>query len=65
VNVVAMAWTALICAIMMMPPNQLAGETMAGLTLGLALWYAVSERHRFRAASALKAGAAEVLDSEA
>ena len=65
VNVVAMAWTALICAIMMMPPNQLAGETMAGLTLGLALWYAVSERHRFKAASALKAGAAEVLDSEA
>jgi amino acid transporter len=64
VNVIAMAWTALMCVVMVMPPNQLAGETIVGLTLALSVWYARSERHRFTAASALRvARRLQVLDS--
>jgi amino acid transporter len=64
VNVVAISWTGLMCIIMMMPPNQLAGETLAGLTLALLLWFTASERHRFKAGSALKAArAAHLLES--
>jgi len=54
INLVAMAWTVFICAIMVAPPNQLAGETMLGLLVILTLWYALSERHRFKAASAAR-----------
>jgi len=39
---------------MMMPPNQLAGETLLGLLAALSLWYVLSERHRFKAASAVR-----------
>lgn len=54
VNLAAILWTTFICVILMMPPNQLTGETMVGLTVLLALWYAASERQRFRAASAMR-----------
>jgi amino acid transporter len=65
VNVIAISWTGLMCIMMMMPPNQLAGETLAGLTLALLLWFTASERHRFNAGSALKAArAAHLLESD-
>jgi amino acid transporter len=54
INLIAMAWTVFICTIMMAPPNQLAGETMLGLLVVLTLWYALRERHHFKAASAAK-----------
>jgi amino acid transporter len=50
VNVIAIAWTVFICSILVMPPNQVAGETMLGLGLVLAVWYLVSERQRFKGA---------------
>ena len=54
INLVAVAWTVFICAVMMMPPNQLAGETLLGLLAALSLWYVLSERHRFKAASEVR-----------
>jgi amino acid transporter len=41
VNLVAIAYTVFICAVLIMPPNQLAGQTFGGLVAALAvLWYA-------------------------
>lgn len=54
INLMAMAWTAFICTILVMPPNQVAGETMLGLVALLTAWYLASERHRFKAASAVR-----------
>ncbi|HKS94747.1 MAG TPA: amino acid permease, partial [Terriglobia bacterium] len=54
VNIAAILWTVFICSILVMPPNQLAGKTMLGLIVLLALWYVVSERQRFKAASAVR-----------
>jgi len=48
VNVAAVLWTVFICVILVMPPNQLAGETMLGVVVLLSVWYWVTERHRFR-----------------
>jgi amino acid transporter len=48
INLVAIAWTIFICGILVMPPNELSGKTIAGMTAGLALWYWASERHRYR-----------------
>lgn len=53
VNVVAIAWTIFICAILVMPPNQVAGETMLGIGIILGIWYFATERQRFNAASVL------------
>ena len=47
VNALALAWTAFICVMLVMPPNQLAGKTMLGATLGLGLAYLGYERRRF------------------
>ena len=55
VNIVAMAWTGFICAILVMPPNQVAGETMLGIGTILAIWYFARERQRFTAAAVLSA----------
>jgi amino acid transporter len=52
INVAAMAWTAFICVVLVMPPNQRAGETMLGVTAALAVWYAAGEGRRFEEASA-------------
>ncbi|HUI40786.1 MAG TPA: amino acid permease [Terriglobia bacterium] len=52
VNVAAMGWTAFICAMLVMPPNQLAGKTMLAVAAGLAAWYLAGEGRRFEAASA-------------
>jgi amino acid transporter len=48
VNVIAIAWTIFICVILVMPPNQVAGETMLAVVALLAVWYVVSERQRFK-----------------
>jgi Flp pilus assembly protein TadB len=48
VNVIAIAWTIFICVILVMPPNQVAGETMLAVVALLAAWYVVSERQRFK-----------------
>lgn len=53
VNLLAIVWTAFICAILVMPPNELTGKTMLTLIGVLSLWYALGERHRFKATSAL------------
>jgi amino acid transporter len=51
-NMAALAWTLFICVMLVMPPNQRAGETMLGVTVALVVWYIASERRRFEAASA-------------
>ena len=43
INGMAIAWTIFICAILVMPPNELSGKTIAGLTAGLGLWFWTSE----------------------
>jgi len=48
VNRLAILWTVFICVILVMPPNELAGRTMLGLTAILSAWYALSERRRFK-----------------
>ena len=54
VNAAALAWTAFICLMLVMPPNQLAGKTILGASLALGLAYAVSERRRFHATARLQ-----------
>ncbi len=49
INMIAMLWTFFICVILVMPPNLVAGGSMAGLIALLALWYVVSHRSRFQA----------------
>jgi amino acid transporter len=48
INIVAIAFAAFICFVLVMPPNQLAGETLAGLCIGLGLLYAVVVRQRYK-----------------
>ncbi len=49
INGIAIVWTLFICAILVMPPNLVAGETMLGLMVMLAIWYFLVHRLRFRA----------------
>jgi amino acid transporter len=51
INLIAIAWTVFICWILVMPPNQVAGETMLGVAVLLAGWYFISERARFKGAA--------------
>jgi amino acid transporter len=46
VNALAILWTVFISAILMMPPNQLAGKTMAGFLAILLVWYGLAERRK-------------------
>ena len=48
INIVAMAFAVFICFVLVMPPNELAGETLAGLCIGLGLLYAVIVRRRYK-----------------
>jgi amino acid transporter len=48
VNLVAIAYTVFICFVLVMPPNQLAGQTFAGLLAGLALLYAAIARRKYK-----------------
>jgi amino acid transporter len=58
INVVAIAWTVFICLILVMPPNQFAGEAMLGITALLTAWYLLSERRRFKGEAVLQTMAA-------
>lgn len=48
VNVVAIAFSIFISFVLVMPPNQLAGETLAGLLIGLGCLYAAIVRQRYK-----------------
>jgi amino acid transporter len=48
INLVAILWVIFITGILSIPDNMRAGKTIAGLTILLAAWYLLSERHRFR-----------------
>ena len=47
-NVMAIVFAAFICVVLIMPPNELAGETLAGLLVGLGVSYFVVVRKRFK-----------------
>ena len=48
VNAFAIAFAVFICIVLVMPPNQLAGETLAGLLVALTLLYAFVARRRYK-----------------
>jgi amino acid transporter len=48
VNLTAIAYAVFTCVMLVMPPNQLAGKTLAGLLAVLAVLYAAIARHRFK-----------------
>jgi len=48
VNAFAIAFAVFICIVLVMPPNQLAGETLAALLVALTLLYAFVARRRYK-----------------
>jgi hypothetical protein len=48
VNRIAICYAAIVCVILVMPPNLLAGETLAGVLVVLGLLYRFEVRKRFR-----------------
>jgi amino acid transporter len=48
INLVAMLWVAFISIVLSIPDGMRAGKTIAAVTLVLAAWYLLSERHRFK-----------------
>jgi len=48
INFLAMAWTVFICVIMVMPPNEQAGYSMAAVMLALCLIHVFSGKHEMR-----------------
>ena len=48
VNLVAMLWVIFISVVLSIPDRMRAGKTIAAVTLLLAAWYLLSERHRFQ-----------------
>jgi len=49
VNLVAIVYTVFISVVLVMPPNELAGKTLAGVVGVLSLIYLVRVRHKFQA----------------
>ncbi len=47
-NVIAVIYTTAICIILVMPPNQLAGQTFLGLLVILVLFYYFEARHKYK-----------------
>jgi len=47
-NLVAMVFAAFLCVVLVMPPNALAGKTLAGLLMGLGVLYFAVVRKRFK-----------------
>jgi hypothetical protein len=47
VNGIALVYTAFICFVLMMPPNELAAKTLAGVLAALALIYVVEVRRKY------------------
>ncbi len=48
INAVAIAYTVFICIVLVMPPNELAGKTFAGLLAALAVLYAAIARKKYK-----------------
>ena len=48
INTVAMLYAAFICVVLIMPPNELAAETLAGLLAGLGVLYVAVVRRKFK-----------------
>ena len=48
INLVAILYTAVIAAVLVMPPNQLAGATLAGLLALLFVLYFAETRRKYR-----------------
>jgi amino acid transporter len=48
VNLTAVLYAAFICVVLVMPPNQLAGFTLAGLLAALGVLYAAIARRKFQ-----------------
>jgi amino acid transporter len=48
VNLTAIAYAAFICVVLIMPPNQLAGYTLAGLLAALGVLYSAIARRKFK-----------------
>src|SRR5581483_7288044 len=49
VNLIAIAYSVFICIVLIMPPNELAGKTLAGLLAALGVLYAAIARRKFQA----------------
>ena len=47
INVVAIVYSVFICIILVMPPNELAGRTLAGLVVALGILYFARARRRY------------------
>ena len=47
-NICAVAYSAFICVVLIMPPNELAGKTLAGLLGALTVLYAAIARRKYR-----------------
>ena len=62
VNVVALAWVAVITVLFVMPPNALSGYTFAGALGLLAVWWFGYQRGRFRGPRGLLPGGASVAE---
>jgi amino acid transporter len=56
INLVAMLWVVFISIVLSIPDRMRAGKTIAVVTVLLATWYLVSERHRFRGPAWASAG---------
>lgn len=48
INVIAIVYAAFVCVILVMPPNELAGKTLAGLAIALVLLYFTQARKSYR-----------------
>jgi len=48
INLVAIIWVVFITVILSIPDGMRAGKAIAGLTILLSIWFALSERRRFR-----------------
>lgn len=48
VHAVAIGYTVVVCIVLMMPPNQLAGQTLAGILLLLTTLYLMQARHKYK-----------------
>jgi amino acid transporter len=48
INVIAIAYSAVVCCVLVMPPNQLAGKTIAGVLAVLIIVYLSGVRKRFK-----------------
>jgi hypothetical protein len=57
VNVISVVYTVAICIVLVMPPNALAGKTLAGVVAALFLVYWIEVRKKFRGPEWARGGA--------